>query len=91
MLQGGEGNDTLNGDADRDCLYGENGDDLLRNADRALYRSKALGKGLHVLVFSDNVSLEDEVALKRYAAEHGLRLLTPEEGLRSREAAGEHV
>jgi len=27
----------------------------------------ALREGLHVLLFSDNVSLEDEVALKRYA------------------------
>ena len=37
----------------------------------------ALRNGLHVLLFSDNVSIEDEVALKQYAAEHGLLLMGP--------------
>ena len=32
----------------------------------------ALAKGLHVMLFSDNVSLEDEIALKTLAAEQGL-------------------
>ncbi len=33
---------------------------------------EALHHGLHVLLFSDNVSLEDEIALKKYALDHGL-------------------
>jgi len=36
---------------------------------------EALRNGLHVLLFSDNVSIEDEVALKKYAAEHGLLMM----------------
>lgn len=36
---------------------------------------EALKQGLHVLLFSDNVSLEDEVALKKYARDHGLLLM----------------
>ncbi len=40
----------------------------------------ALRAGLHVLLFSDNVSLEDEIALKRYAVEHGLLLMGPGAG-----------
>jgi FdrA protein len=40
----------------------------------------ALYQGLHVLLFSDNVSLEDEIALKRYAVEHGLLLMGPGAG-----------
>lgn len=38
---------------------------------------EALRSGLHVLLFSDNVSLEDEVALKHYAAEHELLMMGP--------------
>jgi FdrA protein len=41
---------------------------------------QALNAGLHVLLFSDNVSLEDEIALKRYAVEHGLLLMGPGAG-----------
>jgi succinyl-CoA synthetase alpha subunit len=41
---------------------------------------EALSHGLHVLLFSDNVSLEDEIALKRYAVEHGLLLMGPGAG-----------
>ena len=41
---------------------------------------EALLHGLHVLLFSDNVSLEDEIALKRYAVEHGLLLMGPGAG-----------
>jgi succinyl-CoA synthetase alpha subunit len=41
---------------------------------------EALRHGLHVLLFSDNVSLEDEIALKRYAVEHGLLLMGPGAG-----------
>jgi FdrA protein len=40
----------------------------------------ALHQGLHVLLFSDNVALEDEIALKRYAVEHGLLLMGPGAG-----------
>jgi FdrA protein len=36
---------------------------------------EALRNGLHVLLFSDNVSIEDEVALKRYAVERGLLMM----------------
>jgi FdrA protein len=41
---------------------------------------EALLHGMHVLLFSDNVSLEDEIALKRYAVEHGLLLMGPGAG-----------
>jgi FdrA protein len=40
----------------------------------------ALHRGLHVLLFSDNVSLEDEIALKAYARAHGLLLMGPGAG-----------
>jgi succinyl-CoA synthetase alpha subunit len=36
---------------------------------------EALSRGLHVLLFSDNVSLEDEIALKTYARDQGLLLM----------------
>ena len=36
---------------------------------------EALRNGLHVLLFSDNVSIEDERALKKYAAERGLLMM----------------
>jgi len=41
---------------------------------------EALTRGLHVLLFSDNVSLEDEIALKEYARDHGLLLMGPGAG-----------
>jgi succinyl-CoA synthetase alpha subunit len=41
---------------------------------------KALESGLHVLLFSDNVSIDDEVSLKRRAAELGLFMLGPDCG-----------
>lgn len=41
---------------------------------------KALRLGLHVMLFSDNVALEDEVALKREADERGLMLMGPDCG-----------
>lgn len=41
---------------------------------------QALRSGLHVLLFSDNVSLEDEAALKKYAVDHGLLLMGPGAG-----------
>jgi succinyl-CoA synthetase alpha subunit len=41
---------------------------------------KALRLGLHVMLFSDNVALEDEVALKREAGERGLMLMGPDCG-----------
>ncbi|MEW5868487.1 MAG: acyl-CoA synthetase FdrA [Chloroflexota bacterium] len=40
----------------------------------------ALRLGLHVLLFSDNVSLEDEIALKQYASQNGLLLMGPGAG-----------
>ncbi|HEV8534834.1 MAG TPA: acyl-CoA synthetase FdrA [Candidatus Limnocylindria bacterium] len=41
---------------------------------------RALDRGLHVFVFSDNVPLEAEIALKRYAAERGLVVMGPDCG-----------
>ncbi|MGH6903624.1 MAG: acyl-CoA synthetase FdrA, partial [Geminicoccaceae bacterium] len=41
---------------------------------------KALRLGLNVMLFSDNVALEDEIALKRYAREHDLLVMGPDCG-----------
>ena len=41
---------------------------------------EALASGLHVLLFSDNVSLEDEFFLKKYAVSQGLLLMGPGAG-----------
>jgi FdrA protein len=41
---------------------------------------RALERGLNVLVFSDNVAIEDEVALKRLANERGRLLMGPDCG-----------
>lgn len=41
---------------------------------------KALASGLNVMIFSDNVSLEDEVALKREASARGLLVMGPDCG-----------
>lgn len=41
---------------------------------------QALHKGLHVLLFSDNVSLADEISLKSYASQNGLLLMGPGAG-----------
>lgn len=41
---------------------------------------QALKNGLHVMMFSDNVSLEDEIALKRYAHKAGLLMMGPDCG-----------
>jgi FdrA protein len=41
---------------------------------------KALERGLHVLLFSDNVPLEEEAALKRLASERNLLLMGPDCG-----------
>lgn len=40
----------------------------------------ALRAGLHVMVFSDNVPLDQEIALKREAAERGLLVMGPDAG-----------
>jgi FdrA protein len=40
----------------------------------------ALEHGLHVFLFSDNVSLADEIALKKLAVEKGLLLMGPDAG-----------
>ncbi|MCX6354211.1 MAG: acyl-CoA synthetase FdrA [Candidatus Aureabacteria bacterium] len=40
----------------------------------------ALDRGLHVMIFSDNVSLDDEIALKRKARERGLLVMGPDCG-----------
>lgn len=41
---------------------------------------KALMQGRHVMIFSDNVSLDDEAALKTLAGERGLLLMGPDCG-----------
>ncbi len=41
---------------------------------------KALHNGLHVMLFSDNVSLEDEISLKKEALEKGLLVMGPDCG-----------
>jgi len=41
---------------------------------------KALRLGLNVMLFSDNVALADEVALKRFAREHNLLVMGPDCG-----------
>lgn len=41
---------------------------------------KAMHSGMHVLLFSDNVSLEEENRLKEYAVEHELLLMGPDCG-----------
>src|SRR5258706_12793441 len=46
----------------------------------ALEAAQALRSGLHVFLFSDNVPLEDEIALKRMAQERGLLLMGPDCG-----------
>ncbi len=46
----------------------------------ALESDRALRAGLHVFLFSDNVSLEDEIALKHLARERELLLMGPDCG-----------
>ncbi|WP_225920579.1 protein FdrA [Pseudonocardia oceani] len=46
----------------------------------ALEAHKALSAGLHVLLFSDNVPVEDEIALKDRAVELGLLVMGPGAG-----------
>jgi succinyl-CoA synthetase alpha subunit len=41
---------------------------------------KALKTGLHVMIFSDNVTLAEEIELKQYAHDHGLLLMGPDCG-----------
>ena len=41
---------------------------------------KALDRGLHVMLFSDNVTLDDEIALKTYARSKGLLVMGPDCG-----------
>lgn len=41
---------------------------------------KALEKGLHVMIFSDNVPLDREIQLKKYAADHKLLVMGPDCG-----------
>jgi FdrA protein len=41
---------------------------------------KALDKGLHVMLFSDNVSLEEEIQLKQLAVSKGLLMMGPDCG-----------
>lgn len=41
---------------------------------------KALRQGLHVMLFSDNVALDEEIGLKRLAASKGLLLMGPDCG-----------
>lgn len=46
----------------------------------ALEADRALDEGMNVFMFSDNVSLEDEVALKKKAHEKGLSVMGPDCG-----------
>jgi FdrA protein len=46
----------------------------------ALEAQQALKAGLHVFLFSDNVSLEDEIALKRQGAQQDLLVMGPDCG-----------
>src|SRR6266699_3272706 len=46
----------------------------------ALESDRALRAGLHVFLFSDNVSLEDEIALKHLAQDRGLLFMGPDCG-----------
>jgi FdrA protein len=46
----------------------------------AMEARKALGLGLHVMLFSDNVPLEEEIRLKRLAVERGLLVMGPDCG-----------
>ena len=46
----------------------------------ALEAMKALEQGLHVMMFSDNVPLEQEIELKQYAKEKGLLVMGPDCG-----------
>jgi FdrA protein len=46
----------------------------------AIEARRALDRGLHAMVFSDNVPLAEEVALKRLATEKGLLLMGPDCG-----------
>ena len=41
---------------------------------------QALERGLHVMIFSDNVSIEDEVELKTFARDRGLLVMGPDCG-----------
>ena len=56
------------------ALFSIPGPSVRREAERAL------SKGLHCLIFSDNVSVEDEVALKRIGREKGLLVMGPDCG-----------
>ena len=49
----------------------------------ALEAHKALGAGLNVLLFSDNVSVDDEIELKEHAARTGRLLMGPGAGTAS--------
>lgn len=46
----------------------------------AMEAQQALRAGLHVFLFSDNVPLEDEIALKRLGSERGLLVMGPDCG-----------
>lgn len=46
----------------------------------AAQTKKALQSGLHVMLFSDNVSLQDEIELKKMASQKGLLLMGPDCG-----------
>lgn len=41
---------------------------------------EALQNGMHVMIFSDNVPLEQEILLKQYGREHGLLVMGPDCG-----------
>ncbi len=54
----------------------------------ALEARQALRAGLHVFLFSDNVGLEEEIALKQLGAERGLLVMGPDCGTARLNGAG---
>lgn len=49
-------------------------------ASAAAEARRAMENGLHVLLFSDNVSIEEEISLKKYAVAHNLLMMGPDCG-----------
>jgi FdrA protein len=84
LLAGGAGTDTTTTVARPRTLAGIDGRNValvsVPGEYAPLEAHRALTRGLHVFLFSDHVSLEDEIALKRRGAERGLLVMGPECG-----------
>lgn len=88
FLHDGRKKDALGGAANPDSLEGAL--DMLPGANLAMISiagryagdeaAKALRQGLHVFLFSDNVTLDKEIELKKIAREKGLLLMGPDCG-----------